>query len=79
MSAAVRGFIQNIVNYKRIIFNPYEHYGRANIFRAVIASYIGIYLAFRWNKKRKLKAAREAMVGEKNKVAAAALKDAGLA
>jgi hypothetical protein len=82
MADAIRNLWHNIVNTKRTILNPHEHYGkflwtllgwqpnfsnvetlvyyieylgRANITRAVILSYVGIYLAFKWNQNRKAK------------------------
>ncbi|CAD6195571.1 unnamed protein product [Caenorhabditis auriculariae] len=56
MADAVRGFWQSIVNTKRAYLNPHEHFGRANICRAALASYVGIYFLFKWNQQRKAKA-----------------------
>lgn len=54
MADAIRGFWHQIVTTKRLYLNPHEHFGRANICRAALASYVGIYFLFKWNQKRKV-------------------------
>ena len=54
MADAARGLWQSIVNTKRAYLNPHEHFGRANICRAALASYVGIYFLFKWNSTRKV-------------------------
>ncbi|KAK0416831.1 hypothetical protein QR680_012709 [Steinernema hermaphroditum] len=78
MSAAVRNFWQTIVSTKRAYLNPHEHFGRANITRAALATYVGIYFIFQWNKDRKAKALQAEKVAEKKNVANDALARAGL-
>ncbi|VDL73113.1 unnamed protein product [Nippostrongylus brasiliensis] len=39
MADAIRGFWQQVVSTKRLYLNPHEHFGRANICRAALASY----------------------------------------
>ncbi|VDM68929.1 unnamed protein product [Strongylus vulgaris] len=54
MADVLRGYWQQIVATKRLYLNPHEHFGRANICRAALASYVGIYFLFKWNQKRKV-------------------------
>ncbi|PIO56313.1 hypothetical protein TELCIR_22288 [Teladorsagia circumcincta] len=65
---AVRGFWNQIVTTKRAYLNPHEHFGRANIFRAAMASYVGIYFLFRWNQKRKARNLQELQAAEREHV-----------
>ncbi|CAB3404001.1 unnamed protein product [Caenorhabditis bovis] len=58
MADTVRGIWQSIVQTKRAYLNPHEHFGRANICRAALATYVGIYFLFQWNKNRKAEIAR---------------------
>lgn len=72
MADAIRGAWQSVVNTKRMYLNPHEHFGRMNITRAVLASYIAIFMAVKWNGKRKAKLVQKQMIKEKENV----LKDA---
>ncbi|KAK5972784.1 hypothetical protein GCK32_016384 [Trichostrongylus colubriformis] len=65
MAEAVREFWNKVVTTKRLYLNPHEHFGRANIFRAAMASYIGMYFLFRWNQKRKARNLRELQSAER--------------
>lgn len=65
MADAVRGFWQQIVATKRLYLNPHEHFGRANICRAALASYVGIYFLFKWNQKRKANNLRALQASER--------------
>uniref|UniRef100_A0A915ALM4 Uncharacterized protein n=1 Tax=Parascaris univalens TaxID=6257 RepID=A0A915ALM4_PARUN len=69
----LRSVVQAVVNTKRAYMNPYEHFGRVNIFRAAVASYVAIYFAFRWNQRRKATALRAEKIREKKNVANDAL------
>lgn len=55
MADTVRGIWQSIVQTKRLYLNPHEHFGRANICRAALLSYVGMYYMFKWNQNRKVK------------------------
>ncbi|KAI6179290.1 MTS domain-containing protein [Aphelenchoides besseyi] len=68
MADAIRGFWQNIVTTKRAYLNPHEHFGRANITRAALLTYVGIYLAFKWNKTRKAKHVELQKIREKENI-----------
>uniref|UniRef100_A0A9J2PJV4 Uncharacterized protein n=1 Tax=Ascaris lumbricoides TaxID=6252 RepID=A0A9J2PJV4_ASCLU len=70
---SLRSMMQAVVNTKRAYMNPYEHFGRVNIFRAAVASYVAIYFAFRWNQRRKAVALRAEKIREKKNVANDAL------
>jgi hypothetical protein len=72
MADAIRGAWQAVVNTKRTYLNPHEHFGRMNITRAVMATYVAIFLAVRWNGKRKAKALEQQKIKEKENI----LKDA---
>ncbi|KAK5978068.1 hypothetical protein GCK32_008382 [Trichostrongylus colubriformis] len=65
MAEAVREFWNKVVTTKRLYLNPHEHFGRANIFRAAMATYIGMYFLFRWNQKRKARNLRELQSAER--------------
>ena len=52
---AVTGVWTSIVPTKRSYLNPHKHFGRANICRAALASYVGIYFLFKWNQQKKAK------------------------
>uniref|UniRef100_A0A2Q4R5J5 Uncharacterized protein n=1 Tax=Caenorhabditis japonica TaxID=281687 RepID=A0A2Q4R5J5_CAEJA len=58
MADTVRGIWQSIVQTKRTYLNPHEQFGRANICRAALASYVGMYFLFKWNQNRKAEIAR---------------------
>ncbi|VDM41617.1 unnamed protein product [Toxocara canis] len=75
---SVRSMWQVVVNTKRAYMNPHEHFGRVNIFRASVASYVAIYLAFRWNQKKKATAQRAEKIREKQNVVNDALARAHL-
>ncbi|KAI6184462.1 hypothetical protein M3Y97_00598800 [Aphelenchoides bicaudatus] len=77
MADAVRGFWQSIVTTKRTYLNPHEHFGRANITRAVILTYVGIFLAFKWNKNRSAKKLEQQKINEKKNVLQDALARSG--
>uniref|UniRef100_A0AC35FWN6 Uncharacterized protein n=1 Tax=Panagrolaimus sp. PS1159 TaxID=55785 RepID=A0AC35FWN6_9BILA len=79
MSAALRSVWQQIVNQKRAYLNPHEDFGRANIFRAAIGTYIGAFLLFKWNSSRKAKALTAEKSTKKQAIAEDALARAGLA
>ncbi|KAI6196574.1 putative methylase [Aphelenchoides besseyi] len=68
MADAIRGFWQNIVTTKRAYLNPHEHFGRANITRAALLTYVGIFLAFKWNKNRKAKTLELQKIREKENI-----------
>ncbi|KAI6181994.1 hypothetical protein M3Y99_01966600 [Aphelenchoides fujianensis] len=78
MADAVRGFWQSIVTTKRAYLNPHEHFGRANITRAALLTYVGIFLAFKWNGNRKAKIVSQQKLREKENVLNDALARAGL-
>ncbi|EGT37102.1 hypothetical protein CAEBREN_04009 [Caenorhabditis brenneri] len=54
MADTVRGIWQSIVQTKRLYLNPHEQFGRANICRAALVSYVGMYFLFKWNQNRKV-------------------------
>ncbi|WKX96704.1 hypothetical protein Q1695_012834 [Nippostrongylus brasiliensis] len=68
MADAIRGFWQQVVSTKRLYLNPHEHFGRANICRAALASYVGIYFLFKWNQKRKARNLRALQASERGNV-----------
>ncbi|KAK6019030.1 hypothetical protein OSTOST_15352 [Ostertagia ostertagi] len=68
LAKAVRGFWNQVVTTKRAYMNPHEHFGRANIFRAAMASYVGIYFLFKWNQKRKARNLQELQAAERENV-----------
>jgi flagellar motor switch protein FliM len=78
MADSVRGLWQSVVNTKRAYLNPHEHFGRANITRAVVATYIGIFLAIKWNGSRKAKRIEQQKLAEKKNVLNDALARAGI-
>lgn len=51
--------------------------GRANIFRAVLVSYVGVYFAAKWNSERKAKALKAEKIAKKESVVKDALARAG--
>ncbi|XGW08007.1 hypothetical protein V3C99_010825 [Haemonchus contortus] len=65
MADAIRGMWQQVVNTKRLYMNPHEHFGRANICRAALATYVGIYFLFRWNQKRKARNLQKLQAAER--------------
>jgi hypothetical protein len=79
MSAALRSVWQQVVNTKRAYMNPHEDFGRANIFRAAIGTYFGLFLLFKWRSNRKTKALTAEKASKKHDIAQDALARAGLA
>uniref|UniRef100_A0AC34GYK0 ATP synthase subunit e, mitochondrial n=1 Tax=Panagrolaimus sp. ES5 TaxID=591445 RepID=A0AC34GYK0_9BILA len=79
MSAALRSVWNQVVQTKRAYMNPHEDFGRANIFRAAIGTYIAGFLLFKWNSSRKAKALKNEKATKKQAIAEDALARAGLA
>uniref|UniRef100_A0AC35UDQ2 ATP synthase subunit e, mitochondrial n=1 Tax=Rhabditophanes sp. KR3021 TaxID=114890 RepID=A0AC35UDQ2_9BILA len=71
-TAAIRNLFQPIISLKRAYLNPHEHFGRANITRACLATYVAIYMGFKWNGQRKA----NAITAEKHALKESVLKDA---
>uniref|UniRef100_A0A7E4ZU31 ATP synthase subunit e, mitochondrial n=1 Tax=Panagrellus redivivus TaxID=6233 RepID=A0A7E4ZU31_PANRE len=78
MSAALRSAWQSVVQTKRAYLNPHEDFGRANIFRAALATYIGAFVLFKWNKSSKAAAIKAEQKAEKEAATKAALAKAGV-
>jgi len=78
MADTVRGFWNSIVNTKRAYLDPHEHFGRANITRAVVLTYVGIFLAIKWNGNRNAKKLQQQKLAEKKNVLNDALARAGI-
>uniref|UniRef100_A0A914Y9L8 Uncharacterized protein n=1 Tax=Panagrolaimus superbus TaxID=310955 RepID=A0A914Y9L8_9BILA len=79
MSAVLRSIWQHVVLTKRAYMNPHEDFGRANIFRAAISTYFGLFLLLKWNSSRKAKALKNEKSTKKQAIADDALARAGLA
>ncbi|CEF62960.1 Hypothetical protein SRAE_1000122600 [Strongyloides ratti] len=77
MSASIRSYFQPLMKLKDAYFHPYEDFGRANIFRAVLVSYVGVYFAAKWNSERKAKALKAEKIAKKESVVKDALARAG--
>uniref|UniRef100_A0A0N4ZTB1 ATP synthase subunit e, mitochondrial n=1 Tax=Parastrongyloides trichosuri TaxID=131310 RepID=A0A0N4ZTB1_PARTI len=78
MLAAARSLLQPLMKIKHAYLNPHEHFGRANITRSVLATYVAIYMTFKWNSNRKAKALQAEKVAQKENVVKDALARAGL-
>ncbi|PAV71240.1 hypothetical protein WR25_01159 [Diploscapter pachys] len=79
MADAARSIWNSIVSTKRMILNPHEQYGRANIFRACVLSYACIYLYLRARGQKKERALQQQKLTEKKSAVSDALARAGLA
>ncbi|CAD5212177.1 unnamed protein product [Bursaphelenchus okinawaensis] len=78
MADAFRGVLQSYRQFKNVYFNSHEHFGRKNICGAAFMTYIGIYLAFKWNGARKAKKLEAEKHREKQNVLNDALARAGI-
>ncbi|CAD5216377.1 unnamed protein product [Bursaphelenchus xylophilus] len=78
MADAARGILQSFRQTKNLYLNPHEHFGRQNICRAALLTYVGIFFAFKWNSNRKARKLEAEKHREKQNVLNDALARAGL-
>ncbi|CAJ0945891.1 unnamed protein product, partial [Mesorhabditis belari] len=75
---AVRQIFKPLIDLQHAYMNPHEHFGRANITRAVILTYVSAFFAVKWNGKRKAQALETEKQRERQNVVNDALARAGL-
>uniref|UniRef100_A0A0K0E132 ATP synthase subunit e, mitochondrial n=1 Tax=Strongyloides stercoralis TaxID=6248 RepID=A0A0K0E132_STRER len=78
MNVQARSFLQSFAKFRNVYFHPSEDFGRANIFRAVILSYVGIYMGVKWNSRRKAAALVDAKKAQKENILRDALARAAI-
>uniref|UniRef100_A0A0N5B6G8 ATP synthase subunit e, mitochondrial n=1 Tax=Strongyloides papillosus TaxID=174720 RepID=A0A0N5B6G8_STREA len=73
MNPAIRTYLQPLLKVQRTFLNSHEDFGRANLYRSVIGTYIGIYFLSKWNSQRKAKALAHEKVAQKENIVRDAL------